>query len=168
MPIDEDRRISFLIADAARLMRTVFDRRVRKLGLTRSQWSVLRRLHRNPGASQSELAEMLEIEKASAGRLIDRLEANGWVERRPDAGDRRINRLYLTAEAVRVNDRIEPIAVATVEDALAGLSRVEREVLTELMDRVKERLLEMASDVVDDTGAAAAAEEFERRVANAP
>ncbi|MCG8559050.1 MAG: MarR family transcriptional regulator [Hyphomicrobiales bacterium] len=168
MPVDDDRRISFLISDAARLMRTVFDRRVRKLGLTRSQWSVLRRLHRRPGASQSELAEMLEIEKASAGRLIDRLEANGWVERRPDAGDRRVNRLYLTAEAVRVNDRIEPISVATVEDALADLSPAEREMLTELMGRVKERLLEMASDTVDDAGAAAATEELERRVANAP
>ncbi|MGI9385734.1 MAG: MarR family winged helix-turn-helix transcriptional regulator [Methyloligellaceae bacterium] len=168
MPIDDDRRISFLLSDAARLLRTVFDRRVRKLGLTRSQWSVLRRLHRRPGANQSELAEMLEIEKASAGRLIDRLEANGWVERRADADDRRVNRLYLTAEAVRVNDRIEPISVATVEDALAGLSPMEREVLTELLDRVKERLLEMASDDVDEAGTAAAAEEFERRVANAP
>ena len=67
--------IGVVIADVARLMRTAFDRRVRKLGITRAQWLVLTRLHRHPGASQSELADMMEVEKASAGRMIDRLEA---------------------------------------------------------------------------------------------
>ncbi len=99
-------------------MRTVFDRRVRKLGLTRAQWLALTRLHRRPGASQSELADMMEVEKATAGRLIDRLEAKGWVERRAQAGDRRINRVYLTTEAERVHKRIWRIAEATVDDAL--------------------------------------------------
>ena len=60
------------------------------------QWLVLTRLYRRPGASQTELADMLEIDRASAGRMIDRMEKNGWVERRPDDGDRRINRLHLT------------------------------------------------------------------------
>ncbi len=166
MSSDDDRHIGFLISDAARLLRTVFDRRMRKLGLTRSQWLVLRRLNRCPGASQSELADMLEIEKASAGRLIDRLEANGWVERRPDAEDRRVNRLFLTGAAVRVNRLIQPIAESTVDDALADLSGNDRERLTVLMGRVKERLLEMASDGADDAGGAAAVEEVERRAAS--
>ena len=52
------------------LMRTVFDSRVRRLGLTRAQWLALTRLHRRPGASQSELADMMEVEKATVGRLI--------------------------------------------------------------------------------------------------
>ena len=42
---------------------------------------------------------MLEVEKATAGRMVDRMEKKGWVVRRPDAGDRRVNRLHLTAEA---------------------------------------------------------------------
>ena len=82
------------LTDVARLMRTVFDRRVRRLGLTRAQWLALTRLHRRPGASQSELADMMEVEKATVGRLVDRLEAKGWVERRAQAGDRRVNRLH--------------------------------------------------------------------------
>src|SRR4051795_8272756 len=86
---EEERHIGFLISDVARLLRTAFDRRVRRLGLTRSQWLVINRLHRRPGATQSELAEMLEVEKATAGRMVDRMEKKGWVERRPDAGDRR-------------------------------------------------------------------------------
>ena len=55
-----------MIADVARLLRTAFDRRVRKLGLTRAQWLGLTRLYRRPGASQSEFADMMEIEKATA------------------------------------------------------------------------------------------------------
>lgn len=168
MSSDDDRYIGFLISDAARLMRTVFDRRMRRLGLTRSQWQVLRRLNRCPGASQSELADMLEIEKASAGRLIDRLEANGWVDRRPDADDRRVNRLYLTAAAVRVNRLIQPIAEATVDEALADLTGAERERLTDLIGRVKNRLQEMNADDADDADVTAAVQELERHAANAP
>ena len=53
------------------MQRTMFDRRVRRLGFTRSQWLVLRRLGIQPGASQVELADLLEVEKTTAGRLID-------------------------------------------------------------------------------------------------
>ena len=136
-----DEHLGFMVSDVARLMRTAFDRRVRRLGLTRAQWLALTRLHRRPGASQSELADMMEVEKATVGRLIDRLEAKGWVERRAQAGDRRINRVYLTAEAERVHKRIWRIAEATVDDALAELSRREAEQLLKLLGRVKLRLL---------------------------
>jgi len=138
---DADDHIGFLISDAARLMRTVFDRRVRRLGLTRAQWLALTRLHRRPGASQSELADMMEVEKATAGRLVDRLEAKGWVVRRAQAGDRRVNRIYLTPEAERVHKRIWRVAEATIDDALAGLSEREAVQLMKLLGRVKGRLI---------------------------
>ena len=146
MDINEDRYLGFLISDAARLQRTVFDRRVRRLGLTRSQWLVLTRLHRRPGASQSELAEMLEIKKATAGRLIDRLEANGWVVREADAADRRINRVYMTEKAERMNRSIRPIAEGMVAEALSGLSAEERDQLIDLLGRVKRQLQAMVDD----------------------
>ena len=66
--------------------------------------------YRRPGVSQTELADMLEIDRASAGRMIDRMEKNGWVERRPDNGDRRINRLHLTADARKVHTAMWAIA----------------------------------------------------------
>ena len=65
MPNTDD-FVGVMISDVARLLRTAFDRRVRRLGLTRAQWLVLTRLHRRPGASQSELADMMEVEKAPA------------------------------------------------------------------------------------------------------
>jgi DNA-binding MarR family transcriptional regulator len=122
----------------------VFDRRVRRLGLTRSQWLLLTRLHRRPGASQTELAEMLEVEKASAGRMLDRMERDGWIVRKADPADRRIKRIHLTREAERVHARMWVVAQATVEDALGNLSAGERTQLARLMSRVKARLSDMA------------------------
>lgn len=144
MPLSKQRYLGQLITDVARAQRTVFDRRVRRLGFTRSQWLVLRRLGIQPGTSQSELADLLEVEKATAGRLIDRLESNGWVERRPDESDRRINRIYMTKHGQSVHNTIKPIAEGMMEDELSGLNISERKQLTELMMNVKGRLQEMA------------------------
>jgi len=143
LPSDDERHIGFLISDVARLMRTAFDRRVRRLGLTRSQWLVINRLHRHPDATQSELAEMLEVEKATAGRMIDRMEKKGWVVRRADAADRRVNRLHLTAEADLIQVQLAQIADRTVDDALALLSPYEREQFSGWMARVKRQLQAM-------------------------
>jgi MarR family transcriptional regulator for hemolysin len=140
MSPDDEHYIGYTITDVSRLIRTVFERRVRTYGLTRAQWMVIARVHRRPGLSQSEIADLLEIEKAPAGRLIDRMEAKGWLERRADPKDRRINRLHLTAGGKRIHKASWPVAEATVDAAMAGLSREERKTLTALMTRMKLRL----------------------------
>ena len=142
MPNTEE-YIGVVISDVARLLRTEFDRRVRRLGITRAQWLVLTRLHRRPGASLSELAEMMEVEKATAGRMVDRMEKKGWVVRRADSGDRRVNRLHLTQEALLIQVRLAQIADRTVDDALALLSPGERDQFSEWMRRVKTQLQAM-------------------------
>ncbi len=144
IPVTEARYLAFLIMEAARLQRTVFDRRVRKIGFTRTQWMALRRVGDQPGVNQSELAELLEIEKATAGRVIDKLENFGWLERRQDEADRRVKRVYLTELGRRIHSDITPIAEAMVEEELVGLSIKERETLTDLLLTVKQRLQEMA------------------------
>ncbi|MEQ8227049.1 MAG: MarR family transcriptional regulator [Rhodospirillales bacterium] len=145
-PLSEGRYLAFLLMEAARLQRTVFDRRVRNLGFTRTQWIALRRVGDQPGVSQSELAELMEVEKTSAGRMIDKLEEFGWLERRPDETDRRIKRVYMTDLGRRIHGEVSPIAEAMVEEELSGLSHKERETLTELLLTVKQRLQDMASD----------------------
>lgn len=144
MTPDDENYIGYTITDVARLMRTVFERRVRAFGLTRAQWLVIARVHRRPGLSQSEVADLLEIEKAPAGRLIDRMQAKGWLERRDDSSDRRVNRLHLTAEGERLHAAIWPIAEVTVDDALSDLSAKEQRQLTGLMTRVKAKLQALA------------------------
>ncbi len=146
---DTERNFGWLTTDVARLMRTVFDRRVKALGLTRPQWLAIVRLNRRPGASQSELADMMEIERAPVGKIVDRLEERGWIERRPDPMDRRINRIFLTDRGARVHAAIWPIAQSTVSDALVDLSEADVMRLTQLLARVKSRLAEMeASDSI--------------------
>jgi DNA-binding MarR family transcriptional regulator len=88
-----------LLSDLARAVRTRADARARAHGMTRAQWMILVRLERQPGMSQNQLAELVEVEPITVGRLVDRLEARGFVERRPDPNDRRIWRLHLTPAA---------------------------------------------------------------------
>ena len=164
MTSDDPHFIGYTITDVGRLLRTVFERRVRGFGLTRAQWLIIARLHRRPGLSQSEIADLLEIEKAPAGRLIERMEAKNWLQRRSDARDKRINRLYLTSKANRLHAAIWPIAEATVQEALGGLSPQERQQLSGLMARVKVTLQTLAErDPPRGDGAALAREDEEVR-----
>ena len=88
-----------LLSLVARLMRTRADARARTYGMTRAQWMILVHLDRQPGLSQNELAALIEVEPITVGRLVDRLQARGFLERRADAGDRRVWRLHLTPAA---------------------------------------------------------------------
>lgn len=144
MSLDDQAYIGYVIADVARLLRTVCDRRVRELGLTRAQWLAVTRLHRRPGLSQSEVADLLEVEKATACRLLDRLEGKKWIERRPDKKDRRVKRIFLTPRANRVYASIWPIAESTVDEALGDLSAAERRQLLDMILRVKSKLQGLA------------------------
>lgn len=102
-----DNDFLFLIYDVAQLMRRHADARARKHGMTRAQWALLSRLERHPDITQSDLAQRSDVEPITVGRLIDRLEASGFVERRPDPGDRRIWRLRLTAKSAPLLREIE-------------------------------------------------------------
>ncbi len=88
-----------LVNDVGRMLRTEADRRARTHNMTRAQWVMLMRLNRQPGLSQKELAELLEVEPITVARLADRLEARSLIERRPDPLDRRVWRLHLLPEA---------------------------------------------------------------------
>jgi len=137
---DLSRNFGFLLNDVARLMRTAYDRRIRKLGLTRAQWWVLTHLYRSNGVSQTELAEMLEIEKPTLGRLLDRLEAKGWVRREHDASDRRVWRVHLTDEVEPALRTMRTIAAELRRDALTGISNAERERFVDTLLSIKENL----------------------------
>ncbi len=137
---DLSRNFGFLLNDVARLLRTAYDRRIRKLGLTRAQWWVLTHLYRGDGVSQTELAETLEIEKPTLGRLLDRLEAKGWVRREHDASDRRVWRVHLTDEVEPALRSMRAIAAELRRDALSGISAAERERFVDTLLAIKENL----------------------------
>ena len=143
---DHSRNFGFILHDVARLLRTTFDRRVKSLGLTRSQWWVLNHLFRNDGVTQSELADLLEIEKASLGRLLDRLEAKGWVRREGHANDRRAKRVLLTAEVEPAIKTMRAAAAELRRDALAGLTEEQKEQFVDTLLAVKANLMTSADN----------------------
>ena len=103
---DQHRDLLYLLHDTARLLRVEADKRARATGMTRAQWVLLLRVRDRPGLSQKELAELLEVEPITVARLIDRLEARGMVQRRPDPKDRRIWRLHLLPPAEPVLEQL--------------------------------------------------------------
>ncbi len=137
---DLSRNFGFILNDVARLLRTAFDRRVKSLGLTRSQWWVLNHLFRNDGTTQSELADILEIEKATLGRLLDRLEQKGWIQRQADAGDRRAKRVFLTEEVEPALKAMRAAAAELRRDALVGLSAEDQTRFVDALLAVKTNL----------------------------
>ena len=133
--------VLFLLHDVARHLRQDADRRARAHGLTRAQWIILLRLDRQPGLSQKELAEILEVEPITVARLIDRLERSGLVERRDDPADRRVWRLHLLPPARPVLD--EMVAERT------DMRRVVSDGLpAEALRVVSEALVRMKANVV--------------------
>jgi DNA-binding MarR family transcriptional regulator len=141
-----ERNFGFILNDVARLLRTTFDRRAKSIDLTRSQWWVLTHLYRRDGLNQSELADILEIEKPTLGRLLDRLETKGWLRREPDPLDRRVKRVFLTDEVKPAMKSLRGIAADFRRDALAGLSQKQREQFVDTLLDIKANLLVLSSD----------------------
>ncbi len=115
-------RLGFAIHDASRLRRVVYDTALKPAGVTRSQGWVLAYLSREDGMPQSELAAQLDLGKVALGGLVDRLEAPGLVERQPDAVDRRVKRIFLTAAGRKVVNSQRKIARGLNSDIMAGVS----------------------------------------------
>ena len=145
-----ERNIGFLLHDVSRLMRKEYNKRVRELDLTRSQWRVIAHLYRTEGVTQTELAEILEIEPATLARLVDRLEAAEWVERRPCEKDRRAKRLFLTDRPAAVIDQIFEISDALEQDVFRGYSIQEQAEFVDSLLLVKRNLLEFNSNAADE------------------
>lgn len=114
------RSLVLRVSIIARLLRIRFDERARSIGVTRAQWRTIATIRFAPGATQREIAEMLEVSEVTAGRHIDRLCEQGWAERRPDATDRRVHRVYLTLAATPLLDTLDALGEAEQVSALAG------------------------------------------------
>jgi DNA-binding MarR family transcriptional regulator len=135
-----DRDLLIVLHDVARLTRTRFDQRARASGMTRAQWVILARLSRQPGLSQNELAGICEVEPITVARLVDRLEARGLVERRPDPSDRRIKRLHLLPAAEPMVEEIMSYKEALRSDMLEGLGEREIETFLNCLLHLKNKL----------------------------
>ncbi|KQU79507.1 MarR family transcriptional regulator [Mesorhizobium sp. Root695] len=152
-------RLGFLIHDVQRLMRKRFEARASGLGLSSAQWRLLVRVAKEDGVAQARLAELLEIEPISVSRLVDRMEEGGWIERRPDANDRRVRMIFLTPKASDAYAVIKSLAGEVYEESLVGVKPEARRVLIEGLEAMVRNLTddEMPSiEKVKNTEGAAA------------
>ncbi len=130
----------FLLHDLGRQLRVDADKRARAHGMTRAQWGILLWLERQPGLSQKELSELLEVEPISVARLVDRLEARSMVERRPDPKDRRIWRLHLCPPAYPELNEIHRHRTAMAHRLTAGIDPATLDAMVEVLITMKTTL----------------------------
>lgn len=135
----------FLIHDASRLRRTVFDQRLKGLGITRSQWWVLTNLsrHEGEGFAQIELARLLDVGKVTLGGLVDRLEENGLVVRVADKEDRRSKRVQMSRKGKALLHKIEAIGLQVNHEIMLGITAEEEQQLIDILTKMKRNLKAM-------------------------
>jgi DNA-binding MarR family transcriptional regulator len=143
---DWDLRLGYLIHDVSRLRRMMFDRALAPLGITRSQWWVLAFISRKDGLTQTDLANELDMGKTALGALIDRLENAGFVVRKPEPGDRRVKRVYLTKKVDTFMKRLRKETDAFNARIIEGVPRTELEKASSALLAMKGNLLAMAGN----------------------
>ena len=135
-----ERSLLTAIHEASLLGSRLFNRAVRDIGLTRTQWMVLYRLYLEGEQSQTEIARSLSIAKPPLGKVIDLLERDGWLTRKQNPADRRENLVSLT-------DKIEPLIAPLSETvtnisrkALHGTTLKQRETFIQVLERVNKNM----------------------------
>lgn len=136
----QKRSIALRLGMIVRQLRRDFDREVGTLGITGAQWTLLAVVVANPGSTQRSISEKLEMTEASAGRLIDRMVAEGLVERRPKPEDRRAHCIYPAEQAAPLIANLTEMRSSHEERLLAGLSEAERAELVRLLDHISGNL----------------------------
>src|SRR5580692_10595762 len=149
--LKESRRFGFLLRDVSRLYVQRFEQHAAALGLTIAQCKALMSLADCEGVSQVRLAELTDLDPMTLVRILDRMESEGWLERRKDPRDRRVRCLYLTSEAKPLLDDIKHLIDVTWDEAFAGIPKQKSEMVMELLDTVRGNF--MALDPLPATAA---------------
>lgn len=124
------------LAKASRKLRTLFDARVKELGLTHARARALMLLDREEVRNQKELAEELEIETPTMVRLLDGLESQGFIERRAASGDRRAKEIHITEAGDELVKQVDDLAMKLRAELLSGIDGSELERATAVLSIV--------------------------------
>jgi MarR family transcriptional regulator for hemolysin len=139
--LKESRRFGFLLKDVTHLYVQRFEQHAVALGLTIAQCKALMRLADCEGVSQVRLSELTDLDPMTLVRILDRMESEGWLERRKDPRDRRVHCLYLTSKAKPLLDDIRGLIDVTWEEAFAGIPKQKSDLVMELLDTVRSNLI---------------------------
>jgi MarR family transcriptional regulator, transcriptional regulator for hemolysin len=150
--MDRLRTFGFLIKDLSRLYTRRFEEYAGEMGVTLAQCKALVHLSKNEGVSQVRLAELSDIEPMTLVRILDRMEADDWIERRPDPADRRARQLYLRPKASPALDRIWKIGERIRGEMFSDFSERERQQLLLLLERAHAGLVERGQMTTGQVG----------------
>src|ERR1700761_8739744 len=145
-----DANFLFTLGELQRLVRAHADRQAARFGITRAQWAVLAKVERFEGMKQTELAEQMEMQPITLTRLIDRLCDNGWIERRSDDADRRVNRLYLRKAGRTLLAKMSGLKSEITATALEGISPSDAQRLLTQLEAIKENIRNAIADAEED------------------
>lgn len=144
------RELVFQLVDTARLLRTHIDQQARRHGTTRAQWSVLARLRRGDGQTQAALADAMEMQPISLGRLIDKLEMQAFVERRPDPRDRRAYRLHITPAGRNFVDGLDALRQDIADEVVAEEHEAAIATALSVLAGIRERVHQAAAETSEN------------------
>jgi MarR family transcriptional regulator, transcriptional regulator for hemolysin len=135
-----DMNFLFTLGEVQRLVRAYADKQAARFGITRAQWAVLAKIERAEGMKQTELAEQMEMQPITLTRLIDKLCDNGWIERRGDETDRRVNRLYLRKAGRQLLGKLSGLRSELTSTALDGISPADSHRMLAQLELIKENV----------------------------
>jgi MarR family transcriptional regulator for hemolysin len=143
-PLDEQKKaLAIKLTVLARQLWLTFDQEAERIGLTRAKWSVVAEANRDPGATQRNIAMRLQVTDVTAGRLIDRLCAEGLLERHENPEDRRAYRVYPTAPAQPILARLQDLATVHAREAFTGFSDDQLAEFDEMLEAIARNLGKM-------------------------
>ncbi len=126
----------FLVVRTARSMRKALDNKFAEKGVTATQFMVLDTLKGQGGLPLSEIGKKIYLDKPAITGLADRLEKDGFVERRRSSHDRRVIRLHLTPKGERVHTELEPLVIAVDRELTRVLDPEELAALRKFLNRI--------------------------------
>ena len=145
-----DMNLLFTLGEVQRLVRAYADKEAARFGITRAQWAVLAKVERNEGMKQTELAEQMEMQPITLTRLIDKLCESDWIERRGDASDRRVNRLYLLKAGRALLGRLSGLRSELTATALEGIHPADAHRLLAQLEQIKENVRNAIQNAADE------------------
>ena len=127
----------YMMHELSRLISVYFDQAMSSHRITHAQWWALMHVFEREGLTQTELAELMQMGRASTGKLLERLEAKHWIERRADADDNRVRRVYLRDEVVPVFSVMTEEAKRLFKTFLRNISPAEEARLLAGLKKIK-------------------------------
>ncbi|MBB6632843.1 MarR family winged helix-turn-helix transcriptional regulator [Cohnella thailandensis] len=124
----------------ARALDSISNVEFKEIDLTKGQYLYLVRIRENPGIIQEKLAEMIKVDRTTAARAIQKLEAQGFIEKKDDETNKKIKKLFTTEKGDHAYSFLKREADHSDKVALAGFTQEETEALLRYLQRVRQNV----------------------------